>query len=144
MHRFSAFLIFAVLVACTNAATVATTGRFDADLNQLRSDSSLQPVGTQSQLQRAAQAHADDMARRGYFSHQTQGGGNAGTRIAAAGYQACGYAENIAQGQQSHAEVFAAWQSSRGHLSNMLGQSYTDYGLGRAGDTWVLVLGRRC
>ena len=98
-------------------------------------------------LTRAAQAHAEDMAARGYFSHQSPGGPNGddlGDRARAAGCSFRSVAENIAQGQRSEAEVLTGWANSPGHRRNMLNGRMTDYGLGRAGDIWVLKLSSGC
>ncbi len=98
-------------------------------------------------LTRAAQAHAEDMRARNYFSHRARNGPNGetfGQRAAGAGCTILSGAENIAFGQTSEAEVFTGWQNSSGHRRNMLGRDYTFFGLGRAGDIWVLKLSSGC
>ena len=52
--------------------------------------------------------------------------------------------ENIAFGQPSEQAVLDAWIDSPGHLTNMLGPRYRAYGLGRAGNHWVLKLADGC
>jgi uncharacterized protein YkwD len=47
-------------------------------------------------------------------------------------------AENVAAGQQTVASVMSAWQRSRGHNANILGD-YRDIGVGRAGNYWCVV-----
>ena len=104
-------------------------------------------IASGSTLRRAAQAHAEDMASRGYFSHEAPDGPNGRTfaqRARSAGCAIGGGAENIANGQRSEREVFTAWQNSSGHRRNMLGRSYRQYGLGRSGNIWVLVLAQSC
>ena len=67
------------------------TVSFAANLNAFRADQGLGTVTTNRRLQRAAQAHAEDMEKRGYFSHQSVGGPNGTSmsdRIAASGYRA--------------------------------------------------------
>ena len=131
----------------TSTMTQPTTGSFAASLNAFRADQGQGAVTTNRRLQRAAQAHAEDMERRGYFSHQSVGGPNGTSmsdRIAASGYRACAAAENIAQGQKSESEVFEAWRRSAGHRRNMLGPRYVEYGLGRSGNTWVQLLAAGC
>lgn len=98
-------------------------------------------------LTRAAQAHAEDMRARNYFSHRAPNGPNGetfGQRASAAGCTIMAGAENIAFGQSSEAEVFTGWQNSPGHRRNMLGQDYSLFGLGRADDIWVLKLSSGC
>jgi uncharacterized protein YkwD len=127
-------------------ATVATSG-FGGALNELRGSRGLPGLGQDARLTRAAQAHAEHMTREGYFSHQSPGGPNGGNmaqRIRSAGCSAGAMAENIAKGQRSEAEVLAAWAASPGHLTNILGPRYRSYGLGQAGDTWVLNFADGC
>lgn len=98
-------------------------------------------------LNRAAQAHAEDMLARDYFSHRAPNGPNGERfyqRAAAAGCNMQAGSENIAWGQKSEAEVFQGWRDSPGHRRNLLGQDYRLYGLGRAGDVWVMKLASDC
>lgn len=94
-------------------------------------------------LERAAQAHADDMARSGFFSHDGSDGSDIAARLNRLGYGWCAAAENIAKGQTSVAEVLKAWAGSAGHRRNMLSRDVTEMALARShGDVWVMVLGR--
>lgn len=130
--------------ASGNTTDIASSGNFGADLNAFRAAQGRGAVTTNRLLQRAAQAHAEDMVRNDYFAHRSPSGAGMSDRIAASGYRACAAAENIAQGQKSEAEVFAAWRGSDGHRRNMLGPRYQNYGLGQSGDTWVLLLASGC
>lgn len=112
-------------------------------LNALRAEKNRPPLGWSAGLQRAAAAHAQDMAARGYFSHQGADGSSAGTRARAAGYGWCFVAENIAKGQPDLASVMAAWDASRGHRKNMLARDAQEFALARApGNIWVMLLAR--
>src|SRR5690606_18846499 len=94
----------------------------------------------------AAQAHSDDMAAQGYFSHTSLDGRSFADRIRAAGYPSPG-GENIARGQRSAAEVVAAWMDSPGHRANILNCSFRAIGVGlhEGTWTWTQVFGRwRC
>lgn len=120
---------------------------FGRTYNAFRASQGLGPLQENPILTRAAQAHAQDMERRGYFSHESVGGPNGNNLKARANAAGCNMragAENIAQGQKSEQEVFAAWRASHGHRVNLLGRRYTDYGLGRAGDIWVMKLSSGC
>lgn len=111
-------------------------------LNTLRAEQGLPGLTHNETLDRAAQAHANDMADRGYFNHQSPEGAGPGDRATAAGYPWCLIAENIAKGQTSQTEVMQAWANSPPHRTNMLRPGIREYGLARApGDIWVLVLG---
>ncbi|MEJ6401394.1 CAP domain-containing protein [Yoonia sp. 2307UL14-13] len=120
------------------------SSEFTTRLNALRAERSLRPLVRNARLDRAAKAHANDMAQRGYFSHRGADGSSAGDRIGRAGYQACGWAENIADGYRGPSAAFAGWEGSAGHRRNMLGRNYTEYGLANTGGKWVMVLARRC
>lgn len=131
-------------VAVTSAS--ATTD-FTQALNVFRRSQGLGAVEQSAVLTRAATLHAQDMAARGYFSHSSPGGPNGANlmqRAQSAGCAVRAAAENIAQGQQTQQQVFESWRNSSGHRANMLGASYTSYGLGRAGDKWVLMFSSGC
>ncbi|MDX8348137.1 CAP domain-containing protein [Cognatiyoonia sp. IB215446] len=154
MKRSIVALTFCALAACETAPAttqmsdaMGPTGNFATDLNAFRAAQGRGAVVPDPKLQQAARRHAEDMQARGYFSHQSPGGPHGNTmteRMAASGCQPGASAENIAQGQTSEAAVFAAWQNSTGHRRNMLGARYTEYGLGRSGNTWVLLFSSDC
>lgn len=126
---------------------VQSTASFTSEINGFRADNGVGPLRQSSFLTRAAQAHAEDMVARGYFSHRSEGGPNGTTLMARARSAGCSpraVAENIARGQQSEGAVLTSWAGSPGHRRNMLNTRMTEYGLGRAGDIWVLKLGSGC
>ena len=66
-------------------------------------------------------------------------------RARAAGYcRTAAIAVNIAKGQPTEARVLQDWVDSPGHLQNMLDDRFIRFGLGQAGDSWVLLLGGAC
>lgn len=112
-------------------------------LNELRAQKGLVPLSASAKLTTAARKHAQDMARRGFFSHEGSNGSSVGDRVRRQGGGFCFVAENIAKGQGSLQEVVADWMASAGHRKNMLNRKAAEYGLARAsGNIWVLVLGR--
>lgn len=94
------------------------------------------------QLCRVARFKAEDMRNKNYFSHTSPTYGspfdmmkNFGINFSAAG-------ENIAQGQQTPADVMKSWMNSTGHRQNILNTRYTEIGVGIAKSssgviTWV-------
>lgn len=119
---------------------------------RLAQPSGLQPLTRQSQLDSAAVAHSRDMVTRCYFAHDSPNGSDPGDRIAATGYQAIAWAENIYKGSGnlgSAAEAFDAWEkSTTGHRENMLSTNVSEIGIGTALDSagfmnWTNVFGRR-
>lgn len=72
-------------------------------LNNVRIGNGASAVTYDSRLDAAAQAHADDMVVRGYFSHTSPEGDEVYDRIVLQGYQPIAWGENLAGGQQSEA-----------------------------------------
>ena len=115
-----------------------------AALNDLRTKAGRGALAEHPALVAAADTHARDMARRGYFSHTGADGSSVGQRLRAQGYQWCHVAENIAKGQKTLPEVMEGWFFSPGHRANMIAREAAVFGLARAGDVWVMVLARPC
>jgi uncharacterized protein YkwD len=80
----------------------------------------------------AANRHASDMARRGYFAHEDTRGERAGERVQDAGYRWSRYGENIARGQDSVAEVVDGWMRSPEHRENIMDCGLREVGVGLA------------
>jgi uncharacterized protein YkwD len=86
-----------------------------------------------------AQAHADDMVRRDYFSHTNPEGQSPFDRLRAAGVTYTAAAENIAFGYPTAASVLQGWLNSDGHRRNLENCGYTHHGLGLNSGKWVEV-----
>ena len=91
---------------------------------------------TDMALMRAAQLHADQMARIGQMAHVL-----AMTplprpedRLAAANYRWRTYGENVAMGQASPAGALESWMASDGHRKNILDPRFSELGTGYATD----------
>ncbi|MER7515682.1 CAP domain-containing protein [Streptomyces sp. NPDC126499] len=116
----------------TEVVTLANVERRRAGCDPLRSD---------PRLREAAQGHADDMAARGHYAHDSQNGQNAGDRITAAGYTWSSWGENIHRGPRTPAEAVAEWMDSEAHRKNILNCAFEDVGVGvnltRGGPWWV-------
>lgn len=126
---------------------VQATSAFTSGINSFRASQGLGPLQQSPTLTRAATLHAKDMVARGYFSHKSPGGPNGDDlmdRARAAGCATRFAAENIAEGQGSEDAVLTSWANSPGHRANMLQPRFNSYGLGREGDTWVLLLSNGC
>ncbi len=95
----------------------------------------------EERLATAAQAHADDMFRRKYFSHLGRDGSEVSDRVRRAGYEWVIVGENIAKGYPSAEAVVRAWRTSADHCSNLMEPGFRDMGLGQAGPYWVQNLG---
>lgn len=100
-------------------------------------------------LMSAAQLQADQMAKTGTMSHALPGTEypTLKERLAAVSYEMRAAGENIAEGQESPAEVLSSWMHSPGHRQNILSSEYTEIGtgvaMGRDGRLyWAQVFGR--
>lgn len=82
--------------------------------------------------QRAADDHARDMARRGFFSHTSPDGSSLQSRYERYGRWTV-LAENIAMGtHMDGAGAVRSWMNSPGHRRNLLGSQYGSIGIGVA------------
>lgn len=84
------------------------------------------------QLSTAAQAKANDMAGRNYWSHNTPDGATPWTFIIQAGYHYQAAGENLAYGFNTSGQVIDGWLNSPEHKANMLNGGYADVGFGVA------------
>jgi uncharacterized protein YkwD len=106
------------------------------------------PLTWNDQLETAAIGHAQDMFNKNYFSHTSKDGRSSEDRIALAGYTFNGYrtfaiGENIAQGQQSIAEVMQGWFKSPGHCKNLMNPAFKEVGIAEYNTYWVQDFGGR-
>lgn len=100
-------------------------------------------------LDRAAAAHAQQMAQHSYLEHQGRDGSNPADRVSRAGYRWRSVGENIASGQTTAEQVVREWLHSPVHCANLMSPSFTEMGLAyavnissAAGIYWVQALGR--
>jgi uncharacterized protein YkwD len=110
-------------------------------VNQQRANAGLLPLSINTTLAFAAQFHANQMAKRSNalanptlaLQHDLAGV-NAPTvpsRLDYAGYDAWGaFAENIAYGYATAAEVMVAWMNSEAHRAAILNPNVTEIGVG--------------
>jgi uncharacterized protein YkwD len=139
------YIIIALTLMFSVAAPVYADPVATQIINDIRKDKRRKPVRYSIHLESVAAAHANEMARNGYFCHTGANGSTVGGRTTAQGYKWCFVAENIARGQRSLEDVMAAWISSKGHYKNMIHKKAREFGLARgAGNTWVMVLAAPC
>jgi uncharacterized protein YkwD len=103
-----------------------------ARVNAIRKKAGLGSLRLNSDLEKAAQRHAEDMLARGYFSHESPSGTTVRERSRKAGYDWAAIGENIAFGQTSVDEVIETWMDSPGHRKNILGRHFNELGIGLA------------
>ncbi len=102
------------------------------DTNVQRSSDHEQPLALNSQLNAAAQAKANDMAAKDYWSHNSPDGRTPWSFINAAGYHYQMAGENLAYGFGNAGDTVAGWMNSPTHRANILNAKYKDVGFGVA------------
>lgn len=121
-------------------------------VNAVRIEQGRTPIRQNSQLDLAAQRHAEDMLRRAYYDHISPEGDRPSDRARAAEYaRARSISENIAKGPFEPDEVVHRWMNSSGHRRNILRRGVTEMGFGVAfGENengfeilWVQLFGAR-
>ncbi|WP_309084288.1 CAP domain-containing protein [Chelativorans sp.] len=107
--------------------------------NQARRQSGVPALRMSAALNAAAQAHAEDMARRGFYNHRSPERQDVADRYRAAGgglWAAIG--ENIAScisctAGMGQVDAFQAqWIRSSGHRRNILDPRFSEFGFGMA------------
>ncbi|MEJ0053266.1 MAG: CAP domain-containing protein [bacterium] len=104
--------------------------------NDARSESHLAVLTPDPGLARAAQAKADDMSAKGYFSHVSPDGTLPWHWFTAAGYDYTYAGENLAVNFGDSEQLVDAWLASPAHRANILGTHFTSIGIGMATGTY--------
>lgn len=89
-------------------------------------------------LAAVARTHSRDMARRGFFDHETPDGRSVADRYRQTGYDPRPSGENIAKQYPTHGadaggvaeSVVESWMNSPGHRENIVESSWTNEGVG--------------
>lgn len=113
-------------------------------VNKERNKLGISTLSADSQLNKLAQMKAEDMARKGYFSHTSPTYGSAFDMMNKYGVSYKTAGENIAKGQKTAQAVMGGWMNSSGHRANILKPEYKRLGVGYAVDTagtpyWVQI-----
>ena len=118
-------------------------------LNAERRARGLAPVRLAAALDKAAQGHACDNAKRQSISHVSSDGSQLQTRLRRAGYAYRTAAENTGRGFASGARAVEWWMNSPKHKQNILLGAAREVGVGIAMSAapdsrlhWILVLGK--
>ena len=138
----AAVLIVLVLPSVGSAESrsgVAPVGRLGsglvAQINALRIAHGLVPLRLSPSLRAAANVHSTQMARLGYFSHDSANGGSFSSRIAtfypARGYRSWTVGENLlwASPDIGALRALKMWLASPPHRANLLNPRWREIGL---------------
>ncbi len=129
---------FAIIVAAAVGpsamvySSAITTSNVLSLTNESRQDYNLPVLAFNDKLAQAAQAKANDMAAKGYFSHTTPDGHSPWWFIQNAGYSYIAAGENLAVDFTQAESVETAWMNSPGHRANILNSSFEEIGIGIA------------
>jgi hypothetical protein len=115
-----------------NTVAAVLPGEIIALTNTERAQNSVGQLTENALLDAAAQAKANDMAAKGYFSHVGPDGKQPWAWIAGAGYRYQDAGENLAVRFVDSTDVVNAWMASPTHRANIVKPVYTDIGVGVA------------
>lgn len=100
--------------------------------NENREKSDVYPLKVNPLLEQAAQKKAEDMASRGYFSHNTPEGYTPWFWLKEAGYEFSAAGENLAVNFFDSKDIEKAWMRSPAHKVNITNGNFTEIGIGIA------------
>jgi uncharacterized protein YkwD len=101
-------------------------------LNAQRKAHGLSALKISAKLDKAAQGHACDNAKRRSISHDSSDGGTLTTRLRKAGYKYRAAAENTGRGFGTGTRAVEWWMNSPKHRTNILFPRVRDVGIGIA------------
>ncbi len=121
------------------AATPAVSGDYAAFqkrvvelVNAERAKNGLKPLKMNAQVNKTATLKSQDMAKLGYFDHNSPTYGSPFDMMKKYGISYRTAGENIAMGQTTPEQVMKGWMNSPGHRANILKSSFTEIGVGVA------------
>ena len=116
---------------------------FTETLNAERVVLGLKPLVIEEKLSVAAEGHSDDMAKLGFFSHESPvpGKKTPWDRARKAEFQGSANGENIFMGSTSPQAAYNAWFASDGHRLIMMNGGPNVIGVGISGKHWTMMTG---
>lgn len=100
--------------------------------NAQRANNGSPALSSNGLLSAAAQAKANDMVARDYWSHNTPDGQEPWIFIDAQGYNYTKAGENLAYGFSTSSETVIGWMNSPSHKANLLDTAFSEVGFGFA------------
>lgn len=113
-------------------AISVSQGQLLSATNSQRTQNGSATLQLNSTLSAAAQAKANDMIARNYWSHTTPDGKEPWFFIDGAGYKYQKAGENLAYGFLTSDDTVTGWMNSPIHKENLLDSEYTEVGFGYA------------
>ncbi|MGB1129212.1 MAG: CAP domain-containing protein [Haloferula sp.] len=114
-------------------------------LNGERAVLGLGPLRIEEKLSDASKGHSKDMARLGFFAHESPipGKKSPWDRAKLAGFKGNASGENIYMGSGSPQAAYNGWFGSDGHRFIMMAGGPNVLGVGIAGKHWTMMTGRQ-
>ncbi|MBI5654536.1 hypothetical protein HZC53_02720 [Candidatus Uhrbacteria bacterium] len=120
-----------IMIPAFNAFSSAITPQNIVELtNREREKLNIDTLTTNIKLMNAAQAKADDMLAKQYFSHIGPGGELPWKWITDSGYAYKSAAENLAIHFTEAEDVESGWLASPNHRQNLINPKYSEVGVG--------------
>lgn len=113
-------------------ATEMSSKELLAETNDMRTLNNVSSLKLNSSLNAAAQAKANDMAARNYWSHITPDGSQPWTFVSNQNYSYQKLGENLAAGFSDSEAAIKGWMASAGHRDNLLDPLFSEVGFGFA------------
>lgn len=113
----------------TNFLASVLPGVLTAITNEDRASNNAGTLTTNELLQKAAQLKANDMAKRGYFAHNSPDGLTPWYWLDKVGYKYRYAGENLAVNFFESRDVAQAWMNSPTHRANIVKKEYTEIGI---------------
>ncbi len=111
-------------------ATEISSSALLSGTNSQRAGNGQASLKLNQQLASAAQAKADDMVARNYWSHTTPDGQQPWVFISNAGYKYAKAGENLAYGFATSTDTVIGWINSPTHKANLLDPDFSEVGFG--------------
>lgn len=107
-----------------------TANKIIQETNSERSLVQKDDLAVNSKLNQAAQAKANDMVQRDYWSHNAPDGTTPWSFVDSNGYQYQAAGENLAFGFMNARQIIDGWMNSPEHKANILNSNYREIGIG--------------
>lgn len=120
----------------TKSATAVLEEAVIVRVNRIRRGRGLRPLRHNGRLAAAANFHSKDMARKGYFEHDSASGTAFWRRIErfypSRGFRSWTVGENLLWGTDTYGAAFAVreWMASPPHRQNILSRDWREIGIG--------------
>jgi uncharacterized protein YkwD len=122
--------------ARTKSVTAVLEQTIVGRINQIRRGRGLRALRSNARLAAAADFHSRDMARKGYFEHDSANGTAFWRRIErfypSRGFRSWTVGENLLWGSDTYGAAFAVreWMHSPPHRANILSRDWREIGIG--------------